>query len=40
MLDRKHVVIVNDNNYPDTGGRGPSVTDATEWLWLELGNPL
>jgi glycerophosphoryl diester phosphodiesterase len=40
VLDRKHVVIVNDNNYPDVGGRGPSVTDATEWIWLELGNPL
>ncbi|HEV8443991.1 MAG TPA: esterase-like activity of phytase family protein [Steroidobacteraceae bacterium] len=40
VLDRKHVVIVNDNNYPSTGGRGPTVTDATEWIWLELGNPL
>ena len=40
VLDRTHVVIVNDNNYPDTGGRGPTVTDATEWIWLELGNPL
>ena len=40
VLDRKHVVIVNDNNYPDMGGRGPSVTDATEWIWLELGNSL
>ena len=40
VLDRKHVVIVNDNNYPDTGGRGPAVTDATEWIWLELANPL
>jgi glycerophosphoryl diester phosphodiesterase len=40
VLDRKHVVIVNDNNYPDTGGRGLGVKDATEWLWLELGNPL
>ena len=40
VLDRKHVVVVNDNNYPDTGGRGPTVTDATEWIWLELGNPL
>ena len=40
VLDRKHVVIVNDNNFPDVGGRGPSVTDATEWIWLELGNPL
>ena len=40
VLDRTHVVVVNDNNYPSTGGRGPTVTDATEWLWLELANPL
>lgn len=40
VLDRKHVVLVNDNNYPSTGGRGPTVTDATEWIWLELANPL
>lgn len=40
VLDRRHVVIVNDNNYPDTGGRGLGVKDATEWLWLELANPL
>jgi glycerophosphoryl diester phosphodiesterase len=40
VLDRTHVVMVNDNNYPDTGGRGPTVTDATEWIWLELANPL
>lgn len=40
VLDRTHVVVVNDNNYPDTGGRGPNVKDATEWLWLELAKPL
>jgi hypothetical protein len=40
ILDRRHVVIVNDNNYPATGGRGVSVKDATEWIWLELANPL
>jgi glycerophosphoryl diester phosphodiesterase len=40
VLDRRHVVVVNDNNYPDTGGRGIGVKDATEWLWLELANPL
>lgn len=40
VLDRKHVVIVNDNNYPAKGGRGPNVPDATEWIWLELTNPL
>jgi len=40
VLDRKHVVIVNDNNFPAKGGRGPNVNDATEWLWLELANSL
>ena len=40
VLDRKHVVIVNDNNYPAKGGRGPNIPDATEWSWLELLNPL
>jgi hypothetical protein len=40
VLDRKHVVIVNDNNFPASGGRGPNVPDATEWLWLEIANPL
>jgi glycerophosphoryl diester phosphodiesterase len=40
VLDRKRVVIVNDNNFPAKGGRGANVTDATEWLWLELGTPL
>ena len=40
VLDRRHVVVVNDNNYPDTGGRGVGVKDATEWLWLELATPL
>jgi hypothetical protein len=40
VLDRTHVVIVNDNNYPATGGRGVGVKDATEWIWLELANPL
>ena len=40
VLDRRHVVIVNDNNYPATGGRGPNLKDPTEWIWLELANPL
>jgi glycerophosphoryl diester phosphodiesterase len=40
VLDRKHIVIVNDNNFPATGGRGVNVPDATEWIWLELQNPL
>jgi glycerophosphoryl diester phosphodiesterase len=40
VLDRTHVVIVNDNNFPAKGGRGATVTDATEWIWLELATPL
>ncbi len=40
VLDRKHVVLVNDNNYPSAGGRGVAVADATEWIWLELATPL
>jgi hypothetical protein len=40
VLDRTHVVIVNDNNFPAKGGRGAAVTDATEWIWLELATPL
>jgi glycerophosphoryl diester phosphodiesterase len=40
VLDRTHVVLVNDNNYPSSGGRGVATTDATEWIWLELANPL
>lgn len=40
VLDRRHVVIVNDNNYPATGGRAANVKDPTEWIWLELANPL
>ena len=40
VLDRRRVVIVNDNNYPATGGRGPNLADGTEWIWLELANPL
>jgi glycerophosphoryl diester phosphodiesterase len=40
VLNRNNVVLVNDNNYPATGGRGANVKDATEWIWLELQNPL
>jgi glycerophosphoryl diester phosphodiesterase len=40
VLDRKHLVVVDDNNFPAKGGRGANVPDATEWLWLELANPL
>jgi glycerophosphoryl diester phosphodiesterase len=40
VLDRRHVVVANDNNFSATGGRGANVVDATEWIWLELQNPL
>ncbi|HEY0944205.1 MAG TPA: esterase-like activity of phytase family protein [Opitutaceae bacterium] len=40
VLDAQNLVVVNDNNFPATGGRGPTVKDATEWLWLHLAAPL
>ncbi len=40
VLDRTHVVVVNDNNFPAKGGRGAGVNDPTEWIWLELASPL
>ncbi len=30
------LLVVNDNNYPATGGRGDGVRDGTEWIWLRL----
>jgi hypothetical protein len=34
------LLIVNDNNYPGTGGRSPTVADVSEFIWLRLGAPL
>jgi glycerophosphoryl diester phosphodiesterase len=34
------VLVVNDNNFPATGGRGAAVPDRTEFLWLKLDAPL
>ncbi len=30
------LLVVNDNNYPATGGRGDAMRDSTEWIWLRL----
>lgn len=30
------LLVVNDNNYPATGGRGANVRDPAEWIWLRL----
>ncbi len=35
-LDARTLLVVNDNNYPATGGRGADVRDLTEWIWLRL----
>ncbi len=38
-VDRQTLVLVNDNNYPASGGRGPE-KDATEFIRLRLAGPL
>ncbi|MDP9766334.1 esterase-like activity of phytase family protein [Deinococcus enclensis] len=40
VLDASTVLVVNDNNFPATGGRGAAVKDRTEFLWLKLDAPL
>jgi hypothetical protein len=32
QLDAHTVIVVNDNNYPETGGRSPDVRDDTEFI--------
>ncbi len=33
-LDARNWLVVNDNNFPASGGRGQSTPNPTEWLWL------
>ena len=33
--DRHTILVVDDNNYPETGGRAPSVRDDTEFSRTE-----
>ena len=30
------LLVVNDNNFPATGGRSGTARDPTEWIWLRL----
>jgi glycerophosphoryl diester phosphodiesterase len=38
-VTRELLVIVNDNNYPGTGGRAKDVKDATEFIRVRLAKP-
>lgn len=40
VLDARHVLILNDNNYPFSGGRKAGVPDDDEFAVLELPKPL
>ena len=40
ILDRHTIAVLNDNNYPGTGGRGADVTDVNEYLEIDLGTKL
>ena len=39
VLDEKHILVANDNNYPFSVGRGPDI-DNNEIIQLELEDPL
>ena len=36
QTDAQTLVVVNDNNYPETGGRAPDVRDDTEFIRLRI----
>lgn len=36
VLDNHSVLVVNDNNFPSSGGRGGTAPDPTEWLWIRI----
>jgi glycerophosphoryl diester phosphodiesterase len=35
-IDERTLVVVNDNNYPATGGRSAADKDSTEWVWIRM----
>jgi hypothetical protein len=39
ILDANTLLVINDNNYPGTGGRDPN-SDPTEFLRINLANPV
>lgn len=40
MLDKRHLLLCSDNNYPFGRGRGSNVIEETEFVQLELDKPL
>ncbi len=38
-LDRHTILVVDDNNYPETGARAPNVRDDTEFIKLRIRRP-
>lgn len=40
VLDANTLLVLNDNNYPGTGGRGQGIKDDNEMVWLKLEKPL
>jgi hypothetical protein len=40
ILDSRTIVVMNDNNFPATGGRGADVPDVNEYLQIRLAQPL
>lgn len=40
ILDADTIAVLNDNNYPATGGRGAGVKDVNEYLEIDLGRTL
>lgn len=40
ILDAQTIAVMNDNNFPAAGGRGPAVTDVNEYLEIRLDQPL
>ena len=40
LVDADTIAVLNDNNYPATGGRGADVRDVNEYLEIDLPQPL
>ena len=40
LVDAQTIAVMNDNNFPATGGRGASVPDRNEYVEIRLGSPL
>lgn len=40
VLDKRHLLVCNDNNFPFGRGRGASIVEATEFAIVELDAPL